>query len=432
MEKITGNVTNGKGRKELSNQDYYDGIWKDGKFIEGIMRHSYGKGWRYEGQAYRDSKGLLQKHGVGKEFKDNKLVFEGVFNNSEWGEGQYNLDVTLDDGTKITGDVKNGRGRKDYPNKDFMEGIWKNAELIEGDVRLTNNKGYVYVGKYKNNERHGIGKLFNPDGTINYEGYFLYGNKKEWYDEIEKLIKKIADKKGFSKLSSIKKQVSNIINLIFKQKTETVKNKNESIEQLNSKFLSKQYKAYIQNFMNLYFAGELEPIDKQVDIVIKFLKSIKELYGYSDEYNSLLNKFYYQIKHVELTKMIAERWLHEIKEIVSLFGSRDYDDIGRVCFSEKQFIWDLKRGGWTTDEDMKGYVFPADKDDYNIKRFKLIKEYIVIYKDLKFVNDRNDKYIDELLLKIKNTEYYWSRPKSISNTPRNKDGSLDKRYTKNR
>ena len=50
----------------------------------------------------------------------------------------------------------------------FMEGFWK-YEMLNGHGRTIYASGDVYLGQYKNDLRHGSGKLTCADG-ITYEG----------------------------------------------------------------------------------------------------------------------------------------------------------------------------------------------------------------------------------------------------------------------
>ena len=48
---------------------------------------------------------------------------------------------------------------------------------LEGHGRYVYKSGEVYEGQQKNGIRHGCGTLFRPDGTIEFEGEWVNGNR---------------------------------------------------------------------------------------------------------------------------------------------------------------------------------------------------------------------------------------------------------------
>ena len=48
-----------------------------------------------------------------------------------------------------------------------------NANKIEGNGKYIYDNGEIYVGHFINNKREGMGKLFNKDRKVKYEGKFL-------------------------------------------------------------------------------------------------------------------------------------------------------------------------------------------------------------------------------------------------------------------
>lgn len=93
------------------------------------------------------------RSGIGQEVHPNKTYFIGSFL-----EGRYH-----GKGFLLSGDF-------------FYEGEFEN-DLIQGQGRVTHNKGTVYQGEFQANEAHGLGREDYSDGSY-YQGQFFEGKKQ--------------------------------------------------------------------------------------------------------------------------------------------------------------------------------------------------------------------------------------------------------------
>ena len=108
-------------------------------------------------------------------------IFEGFYkNNFLNGKGKHlryvneNLQLLVYEGDWLNG-RPHGYGKKYDNGRLIYEGEWQN------DKRHGHGKEYVngqlqYEGDFQEDKRHGNGKLFQPDGTISYEGRFRNNN----------------------------------------------------------------------------------------------------------------------------------------------------------------------------------------------------------------------------------------------------------------
>lgn len=108
-------------------------------------------------------------------------IFEGFYkNNFLNGKGKHlryineNLQLLVYEGDWLNG-RPHGYGKKYDNGRLIYEGEWQN------DQRHGHGKEYVngqlqYEGDFQEDKRHGHGKLFQPDGTISYEGRFRNNN----------------------------------------------------------------------------------------------------------------------------------------------------------------------------------------------------------------------------------------------------------------
>ena len=100
--------------------------------------------------------------GLGKEYKNGKLIFEGEYKNGK----------------------KNGLGKIYRDNKIIFEGTfldgkqWEgNGELIEFEKNGDDLNEYRYIGEISKGKKHGKGKRLNKYGKIEYEGEYIEGKK---------------------------------------------------------------------------------------------------------------------------------------------------------------------------------------------------------------------------------------------------------------
>ena len=181
-------ISEGKGKITYKNKEYYIGNWryykKNGKgvlfykddkikytgdFVEDYYE-GFGKYIESKGNYYVGNFLYGVKFGEGKEYKNDVLVYEGMFANDKYeGEGKYylsNSNITYIG--HFENGLMNGKG-KIYKNGEFIfEGNFKDDRFAE------NSKISLFNGKYifcqYNNEFKGTGKIFNKDGTLEYEG----------------------------------------------------------------------------------------------------------------------------------------------------------------------------------------------------------------------------------------------------------------------
>ena len=159
----------GKGRFEDTDGLTYEGEFKDGEPNgHGVLQ--YADGSTYVGE-FED--GNLQGRGVLR-------YFEGSTYEGEFKDGEYHGDGVLIDKTdgqqKYEGKFENGK---------FTDGMIFTANVQEGGCldkqgnlqgkgQFDDEKGFKYVGGFKNNKPHGQGVLRYAEGSI-YEGEFKDG-----------------------------------------------------------------------------------------------------------------------------------------------------------------------------------------------------------------------------------------------------------------
>ena len=158
-EYLNGNIWEGKINNIL---DQYLLDVKNGKFFwdddEFTAEYSYGS-W----------------NGKGKEYKDNKLVFEGEYlNGNKWNGIGYEID------SNKSYELKNGKGY-------FIHYFWIESNIIFKGEYINgkpNGKGkeyddgkLVFEGEYLNGKRNGKGKEYNKEGEIIFEGEYSNGKR---------------------------------------------------------------------------------------------------------------------------------------------------------------------------------------------------------------------------------------------------------------
>lgn len=119
----------GLGKKTLANGEYFDGEWKEGKFIKGTASiKQYDSNGPYEGE-YSNG----EPNGEGRLTRSDCVVV-GRFTD---GRPKGNMTVTFRDGCVFTGKISNGsdvdNGKMVYPDGSSFEGIWsKNDTWVSG------------------------------------------------------------------------------------------------------------------------------------------------------------------------------------------------------------------------------------------------------------------------------------------------------------
>lgn len=192
---ITGNCTNGIGTMIWSNEEKYEGQWKN-KNENDQGTYTWPNGDKYVGQ-FKDGKQGGQgtytyvdgKKYVGQ-FKDDHENGQGTLTYPEGAEyqkyvGQFKNDnfggqgmLIYADGKKYTGQFKEGKregnGTLITPAGEKYTGQWQDDQMT-GKGTFINPFGAKYVGDYVNGIRHGYGTLYKPNGTIEYQGKWVNG-----------------------------------------------------------------------------------------------------------------------------------------------------------------------------------------------------------------------------------------------------------------
>lgn len=174
-------------------QDYYTGLWKNGRpHGWGVFSWSNGSSW-YKGECK-----LGMRHGYGEfvwtdgrryigNFKRDHMWGSGTyFWNEGYVEGQWKLDemhgkckLLYKNGTTFVGKyrygVRNGKGVYTWPDGSVYEGHYKNHNRHgQGVMKFSN--GLTYEGSFLDDERHGQGKLSWINGDF-FEGNWVRGRR---------------------------------------------------------------------------------------------------------------------------------------------------------------------------------------------------------------------------------------------------------------
>lgn len=159
---VSGNCSNGKGKKAYGNGDTYDGDFVDSK------AHGQGTYRTKEGQVYVGQFAKGAYNGRGKiTFLNGEIYDGGWLRNQRSGKGK----AIYKDGEIYEGDwlvdKRNGVGRCAYANGDIYNGDWVNNNR-EGKATYYFKDGSYYIGFWKNDLQHGEGKYYDKkaDNTI--------------------------------------------------------------------------------------------------------------------------------------------------------------------------------------------------------------------------------------------------------------------------
>ena len=198
----------GKGILTKKDGTRYEGEFENGQLIEAKVYDEWSM-LRYDGEL----QGVI-KHGIGKEYKDDKLIYEGEYKNDKFnGKGILHYQYGSTPNTKYEGEFKdnkpNGKGKFIYPNGTIYEGevvdgkrhgkgktleehqitvrnkynelktdkiriIYEGdfmSDTITGKGKMSFSNGVTYIGEVVDGKRHGKGEFIQADGT-RYEGEF--------------------------------------------------------------------------------------------------------------------------------------------------------------------------------------------------------------------------------------------------------------------
>ena len=387
-EKYEGETLNGdyhgKGTYTWPNGQRYIGDWIKGK-LHGKGIYTWPNGQKYEGDFLRG-----ERHGRGTQ---------------TWPDGQWK------EGTWENDEFMAGKGRWIFDGGDTYEGE-RSQGAWNGKGKYKWSSGKIYEGEWKDGEQHGMGKLLNSDGSIKYEGYFTEGYSNNWYDEIDELIKKIAEDNGYNK--NFKKLMGSIFSIFSSEEKSLVNNIDKAINDLNLKFADKNYISYVQDFTILFYSKKLAPFDDYSEIIIKFLKSLRELIEIEIDFGKLVAIFQKLIDNVELDKIKADFWSIMIKKSLLTFDKIRIDE---------RWLYDPY-----SDEDIRILGNLRGRPSENKAALRLLISSIEGYKGS--VNRLNNYENFNKLEEMARGTLSWKplEPKAA----RNKDGSLDMRHKENR
>lgn len=183
-------VCEGSGIFQVSNGDRYVGQWAAGK-KEGLGRYTFGaNGDFYDGEFHRD-----RAHGMGIYYHSNGNMYKGQWaDDMRNGRGTYNFA----NGSKYTGHWSDNRihvkGKFDFANGAHYRGefsfnvkqgkgiyTWANGTVYKGqffaeklcgwgEIQYIN--GHRYVGQWDENRKNGRGTFYYRNDSAIYEGDF--------------------------------------------------------------------------------------------------------------------------------------------------------------------------------------------------------------------------------------------------------------------
>ena len=188
------NESNGK-IKEYNG--YTDDIIFEGEYLEG-KRHSKGKEYKNNKLIFEVEYLNGKRNGKGKKYSNGKIIFDGVYLNNQILVGtQYD-----EKGAKIQ-EINNiyGIGKEFEDNgKLKFEGEYSNGER-NGKGKEYYNGILSFEGIYLNGKKIGKGKEYYYNGNIKFDGEYFYGIKWEGkgYDIMNNNIYELKEGKGFIK-----------------------------------------------------------------------------------------------------------------------------------------------------------------------------------------------------------------------------------------
>lgn len=174
---LSGDCQNGIGKLECECGYTFEGMFKDGKKVHGVMTK---KEFVYEGD-FKDD----MAHGQGKITYKDGSSYEGTFAFSEPdGKGVF----SLSNGFVYTGDIVggyfNGWGSKtnllkDSTIVDAFVGTF-NADQLSGIGMHQYPDGVKEIGEFQKSKLHGLGVVIHPNGGIEV-GMYKKGKLDEEY-----------------------------------------------------------------------------------------------------------------------------------------------------------------------------------------------------------------------------------------------------------
>lgn len=198
-EHFTGKILNGnydEGRLTLSNGEWFEGKWIDGKFYNGTCSNYIQNNERFTGMI------LNGKYGEGKLTLPKGEWYEGKWTDGIFSDGKCYAKIgdSYYQGELKDGMFYNGKYKGEFKNN-YYDGIWTNG-VFQGKCKLifSNNKegfqtfdgimsegdtmdgtveyadGIIYRGVLKNKKKEGHGILYTTTRNIAMEGEWKEGN----------------------------------------------------------------------------------------------------------------------------------------------------------------------------------------------------------------------------------------------------------------
>jgi len=216
---------------------------------------------------------MIKDNSIDEKYARNEKV-ETIKNKKHHGEIKYEGgDYYRGD---LEGDYRNGIGTYYFVNGDYKEGVWENDKLISGKGKRTNINGWVYEGEYLNNQRHGLGKLYNPKGELINDGKFINGkfegDLKKNIEKLKSAILEFAKSNGFynKSLSTSFLKVLNIND-----------NLGELYEKGVAQYKKDKYEDSLQSFVKLIIDSNNEYIsvinEELIDAVEYILRNAQKI-----------------------------------------------------------------------------------------------------------------------------------------------------------
>lgn len=153
---LSGNCLNGFGKYLFANGNTFEGNFVNGR------SNGKGKVVNTDGSSYVGDFVNGKMEGIGIYVYANGNTYRGGWlGNLKSGQGTQTLKQSgeLYVG-QFAGDKRNGKGKATYKNGDTYDGDWVNG-VREGQATYNFPNGSYFIGGFKNDKQHGLGKQFN-------------------------------------------------------------------------------------------------------------------------------------------------------------------------------------------------------------------------------------------------------------------------------
>ncbi|MFN8769650.1 MAG: hypothetical protein ACK5Z5_03250 [Neisseriaceae bacterium] len=176
---ICNNDNEEEAQENVKNTIIYQGVFKDGKFVEGIALYRP-INYRFEGNFINGmrSKGKLINN------KDGTVIFTGTWQNDCKHFGKMMLpDIGKYKG-KFENGQPNGHGRIGYINGDVYEGEFKDGKPNGHGKMLYFNDDKLFIGEFKDAKLNGIATKIDFQNETCLKGEFNNGELQINYEKI--------------------------------------------------------------------------------------------------------------------------------------------------------------------------------------------------------------------------------------------------------